>query len=215
MSTTTRRSSLITAESRREYLSLPSVVRWHQSTSDVEIHVRLPRGASEKKGDVSVSVTSTSIRVRLRGHDWGTKKEPLAGTLFRRIKRDESSWTSVRKRHAFVASNEPLTSLLSFYASIDDAQQDADELYFCLRKDRDVVWESIFDDDTAYRKLPHEILKDMVDADEGAKKKPYEELSLESKLLVEEMRERMGMLARNEISMEDLEGETFVLGDPC
>lgn len=115
----------------------------------------------------------------------------------------------------FVASNEPLTSLLSFYASIDDAQQDADELYFCLRKDRDVVWESIFDDDTAYRKLPHEILKDMVDADEGAKKKPYEELSLESKLLVEEMRERMGMLARNEISMEDLEGETFVLGDPC
>ena len=115
----------------------------------------------------------------------------------------------------FVASNEPLTSLLSFYASIDDAQQDADELYFCLRKDRDVVWESIFDDDTTYRKLPHEILKDMVDADEGAKKKPYEELSLESKLLVEEMRERMGMLARNEISMEDLEGETFVLGDPC
>ncbi len=115
----------------------------------------------------------------------------------------------------FVASNEPLTSLLSFYASIDDAQQDADELYFCLRKDRDVVWESIFDDDNCYRKLPHEILKDMVDADEGAKKKPYEELSLESKLLVEEMRERMGMLARNEISMEDLEGETFVLGDPC
>ncbi len=98
---------------------------------------------------------------------------------------------------------------------IDDAQQDADELYFCLRKDRDVVWESIFDDDNCYRKLPHEILKDMVDADEGAKKKPYEELSLESKLLVEEMRERMGMLARNEISMEDLEGETFVLGDPC
>ncbi len=105
-----------------------------------------------------------------------------------------------------------------FLQHIDDRrpqQQDADELYFCLRKDRDVVWESIFDDDNCYRKLPHEILKDMVDADEGAKKKPYEELSLESKLLVEEMRERMGMLARNEISMEDLEGETFVLGDPC
>ena len=78
----------------------------------------------------------------------------------------------------FVASNEPLTSLLSFYntSMIDDAQQqDADELYFCLRKDRDVVWESIFDDDNCYRKPPHEILKDMVDADEGAKKKPYEE----------------------------------------
>ena len=113
MSTTTR-SSLITAESRREYLSLPSVVRWHQSTSDVEIHVRLPRGASEKKGDVNVSVTSTSIRVRLRGHDWGTKKEPLAGTLFRRIKRDESSWTSVR-RHASHRTNRfsPLFSLFT------------------------------------------------------------------------------------------------------
>ena len=110
---------------------------------------------------------------------------------------------------------ERTAHLSSLFLHIDDAQQDADELYFCLRKDRDVVWESIFDDDTANRKLPHEILKDMVDADEGAKKKPYEALSLESKLLVEEMRERMGMLARNKISMEDLEGETFVLDDPC
>ena len=116
-------SSLITAESRREYLSLPSVVRWHQSTSDVEIHVRLPRGASEKKGDVSVSVTSTSIRVRLRGHDWGTKKEPLAGTLFRRIKRDESSWTSVRKRHMLcrIERTAHLSSL--FLQHIDDRRR--------------------------------------------------------------------------------------------
>ena len=116
-------SSLITAESRREYLSLPSVVRWHQSTSDVEIHVRLPRGASEKKGDVNVSVTSTSIRVRLRGHDWGTKKEPLAGTLFRRIKRDESSWTSVRKRHMLcrIERTAHLSSL--FLQHIDDRRR--------------------------------------------------------------------------------------------
>ena len=116
-------SSLITAESRREYLSLTSVVRWHQSTSDVEIHVRLPRGASEKKGDVSVSVTSTSIRVRLRGHDWGTKKEPLAGTLFRRIKRDESSWTSVRKRHMLcrIERTAHLSSL--FLQHIDDRRR--------------------------------------------------------------------------------------------
>ena len=117
-------SSLITAESRREYLSLPSVVRWHQSTSDVEIHVRLPRGASEKKGDVSVSVTSTSIRVRLlSGHDWGTKKEPLAGTLFRRIKRDESSWTSVRKRHMLcrIERTAHLSSL--FLQHIDDRRR--------------------------------------------------------------------------------------------
>ena len=116
--------SLITAESRREYLSLTSVVRWHQSTSDVEIHVRLPRGASEKKGDVSVSVTSTSIRVRLRGpYDWGTKKEPLAGTLFRRIKRDESSWTSVRKRHMLcrIERTAHLSSL--FLQHIDDRRR--------------------------------------------------------------------------------------------
>ena len=118
--------SLITAESRREYLSLTSenVVRWQQSTTDVEIHVKLPRGASEKKGDVSVSVTSTSIRVRLRGpYDWGTKKEPLAGTLFRRIKRDESSWTSVRKRHMLcrIERTAHLSSL--FLQHIDDRRR--------------------------------------------------------------------------------------------
>ena len=148
----------------------------------------------------------------------GRKKNRSPGRCFGGLKETKAAGRVYGRDICFVASNEPLTSLLSFYntSMIDDAQQqDADELYFCLRKDRDVVWESIFDDDTAYRKLPHEILKDMVDADEGAKKKPYEELSLESKLLVEEMRERMGMLARNEISMEDLEGETFVLGDPC
>ena len=106
--------SLITAESRREYLSLPSVVRWHQSTSDVEIHVRLPRGASEKKGDVSVRVTSTSVRVRLNGHDWGTKGEPLAGTLFRGIKTDESSWTIVRRHVERARTNRsPLFSLFT------------------------------------------------------------------------------------------------------
>ena len=53
----------------------------------------------------------------------------------------------------------------------------------------------------------------MVDADEGPKKKPYEELSFESKILVEEMRERMRMLANGEISASDLEREKFVLGE--
>lgn len=108
------RSSLITADRRREYLSLPNAsrVRWQQSTTDVEIHVKLPRGASEKKGDVSVRVTSTSVRVRLNGHDWGTKGEPLAGTLFRRIKTDESSWTIVRRHVERARTNRsPLFSL--------------------------------------------------------------------------------------------------------
>ncbi len=106
--------SLITADRRREYLSLPndSRVRWHQSTTGVEIHVKLPRGASEKKGDVSVRVTSTSVRVRLNGHDWGTKGEPLAGTLFRGIKTDESSWTIVRRHVERARTNRsPLFSL--------------------------------------------------------------------------------------------------------
>ena len=53
----------------------------------------------------------------------------------------------------------------------------------------------------------------MVDADEGCKKKPYEDLSMESKILVEEMRERMRMLASKEISIEDLEGDKFVIGE--
>lgn len=53
----------------------------------------------------------------------------------------------------------------------------------------------------------------MVDADEGGKKKPYEDLSMESKILVEEMRERMRMLASKEISIEDLEGDKFVIGE--
>ena len=55
----------------------------------------------------------------------------------------------------------------------------------------------------------------MVDADEGCKKKPYEDLSMESKILVEEMRERMRMLASKEISIEDLEGDKFIIGEVC
>ena len=144
----------------------------------------------------------------------GRKENRSSGRCFGGLKQTKAAGRLYVGDMSNARADEPLTSLLSFHTN-DDASQDTDELYLCLRKDRDVVWESIFDDDTTYRKLPHEILKDMVDADEGAKKKPYEELSLESKLLVEEMRERMGMLARNEISMEDLEGETFVLGDPC
>ncbi|CAL6379536.1 unnamed protein product [Bathycoccus prasinos] len=147
--------SRITNSDKQKYLALDprkDLVRWQQSTTDVEIFIRIPTNSSEKNGDIEVLLTHSSLG-------------------------------------------------------------DTDELYFCLRKDKDIVWESIFEGDHAHRKLPHEILKDMVDADEGGKKKPYEDLSMESKILVEEMRERMRMLASKEISIEDLEGDKFVIGE--
>ncbi|CAL6383030.1 unnamed protein product [Bathycoccus prasinos] len=179
--------SRITNAEKQKYLALDprkDLVRWQQSTTDVEIFIRIPTNSSEKNGDFEVKLTTSTLGVRLKGHAWGSRADVCGGVLFRTIKLDESSWT-----------------------------RDTDELYFCLRKDKDIVWESIFEDDHAHRKLPHEILKDMVDADEGCKKKPYEDLSMESKILVEEMRERMRMLASKEISIEDLEGDKFVIGE--
>ncbi|CAL6374287.1 unnamed protein product [Bathycoccus prasinos] len=179
--------SRITNSEKQKYLALDprkDLVRWQQSTTDVEIFIRIPTNSSEKNGDFEVKLTTSTLGVRLKGHAWGNRADVCGGVLFRTIKLDESSWT-----------------------------RDTDELYFCLRKDKDIVWESIFEDDHAHRKLPHEILKDMVDADEGCKKKPYEDLSMESKILVEEMRERMRMLASKEISIEDLEGDKFVIGE--
>ncbi|CAL6383593.1 unnamed protein product [Bathycoccus prasinos] len=179
--------SRITNAEKQKYLALDprkDLVRWQQSTTDVEIFIRIPTNSSEKNGDFEVKLTTSTLGVRLKGHAWGSRADVCGGVLFRTIKLDESSWT-----------------------------RDTDELYFCLRKDKDIVWESIFEDDHAHRKLPHEILKDMVDADEGCTKKPYEDLSMESKILVEEMRERMRMLASKEISIEDLEGDKFVIGE--
>jgi hypothetical protein len=201
---------------RRAYLSLreTELVSWQQSTSDVEIFLKIPRNASEKNGDIEVALTSASLRVRLKGTQWGSRADLTGGRLFRKIKLDESSWTRVRflllVADALICTFRVTSLSLSLSPS---PTQDADELYFCLRKDKDIVWESIYEDDHAHRKLPHEILKDMVDADEGPKKKPYEELSFESKILVEEMRERMRMLASGEISASELEREKFVLGE--
>ena len=203
---------------RRAYLSLreTELVSWQQSTSDVEIFLKIPRNASEKNGDIEVALTSASLRVRLKGTSWGSRTNCTGGRLFRKIKLDESSWTRVRflllVADALICTFR-LTSLSLSLSLSPSPTQDADELYFCLRKDKDIVWESIYEDDHAHRKLPHEILKDMVDADEGPKKKPYEELSFESKILVEEMRERMRMLANGELSPSDLEREKFVLGE--
>lgn len=215
--------SRITNSDKQKYLALDprkDLVRWQQSTTDVEIFIRIPTNSSEKNGDIEVLLTHSSLGVRLKGHAWGSRADVCGGVLFRTIKMDESSWTRVSLDGVFRAffSIDDLKCVL--YANVlpslsctNQTKQDTDELYFCLRKDKDIVWESIFEDDHAHRKLPHEILKDMVDADEGGKKKPYEDLSMESKILVEEMRERMRMLASKEISIEDLEGDKFVIGE--
>ena len=83
---------------RRAYLSLreTELVSWQQSTSDVEIFLKIPRNASEKNGDIEVALTSASLRVRLKGTQWGSRAEVTGGRLFRKIKLDESSWTRVR-----------------------------------------------------------------------------------------------------------------------
>jgi len=83
---------------RRAYLSLreTELVSWQQSTSDVEIFLKIPRNASEKNGDIEVALTSASLRVRLKGTSWGSRTNCTGGRLFRKIKLDESSWTRVR-----------------------------------------------------------------------------------------------------------------------
>ena len=216
--------SRITNSDRQKYLALDprkDLVRSQQSTTDVEIFIRIPTNSSEKNGDFEVLLTTSTLGVRLKGHAWGNRADVCGGVLFRTIKLDESSWTRVSLDAVFRAFFFPSDDLKCvLYANVlpslsctNQTKQDTDELYFCLRKDKDIVWESIFEDDHAHRKLPHEILKDMVDADEGCKKKPYEDLSMESKILVEEMRERMRMLASKEISIEDLEGDKFVIGE--
>ena len=82
---------------RRAYLSLreTELLKWQQSTSDVEIFLKIPRNASEKNGDIEIALTSASLGVRLKGTQWGSRAEVSGGRLFRKIKLDESSWTMV------------------------------------------------------------------------------------------------------------------------
>ena len=53
----------------------------------------------------------------------------------------------------------------------------------------------------------------MVNADEGHRKKPFNDLSQEAKDLVIEMRERQKLLASSEFSAEELLSEPFIIGD--
>lgn len=82
---------------RRAYLSLreTELLKWQQSTSDVEIFLKIPRNASEKNGDIEIALSSASLGVRLKGTQWGSRAEVSGGRLFRKIKLDESSWTMV------------------------------------------------------------------------------------------------------------------------
>jgi len=90
--------SRITNSDKQKYLALDprkDLVRWQQSTTDVEIFIRIPTNSSEKNGDIEVLLTHSSLGVRLKGHAWGSRADVCGGVLFRTIKLDESSWTRV------------------------------------------------------------------------------------------------------------------------
>jgi hypothetical protein len=90
--------SRITNSDRQKYLALDprkDLVRWQQSTTDVEIFIRIPTNSSEKNGDFEVLLTTSTLGVRLKGHAWGSRADVCGGVLFRTIKLDESSWTRV------------------------------------------------------------------------------------------------------------------------
>ena len=90
--------SRITNSDRQKYLALDprkDLVRWQQSTTDVEIFIRIPTNSSEKNGDFEVLLTTSTLGVRLKGHAWGSRADVCGGVLFRKIKLDESSWTRV------------------------------------------------------------------------------------------------------------------------
>tara|TARA_B100001175_G_C19448694_1_gene610127 strand:- start:310 stop:891 length:582 start_codon:yes stop_codon:yes gene_type:complete len=90
--------SRITNSDKQKYLALDprkDLVRWQQSTTDVEIFIRIPTNSSEKNGDFEVKLTTSTLGVRLKGHAWGSRADVCGGVLFRTIKLDESSWTRV------------------------------------------------------------------------------------------------------------------------
>ena len=90
--------SRITNSDKQKYLALDprkDLVRWQQSTTDVEIFIRIPTNSSEKNGDFEVLLTTSTLGVRLKGHAWENRADVCGGVLFRTIKLDESSWTRV------------------------------------------------------------------------------------------------------------------------
>ena len=90
--------SRITNSAKQKYLALDprkDLVRWQQSTTDVEIFIRIPTNSSEKNGDMEVLLTTSTLGVRLKGHAWVNRADVCGGVLFRTIKLDESSWTRV------------------------------------------------------------------------------------------------------------------------
>ena len=201
----TTRNEISTKENRTKFFSLTETerFRWQQSTTDVEVFMKIPRDT--KKRDIEVVLKNDYLSVKLKGSNWGNRETLCEGYLFRGIKASESVWT------------------------IDD-----DEFYLCLCKDKDTVWEvfyillsssyfnllssflyiqNIIEGNYSTAKRKDEILLDMVNADEGHRKKPFDDLSQEAKDLVIEMRERQKLLASSEFSAEELLSEPFIIGD--
>lgn len=137
---------------------------WTQTTTEVFVSVDL-RECDASVRDLKVSFAPYSMEIWTT---WGGRAEALSGTLSRRIKTSESTW--------------------SF---------DGDELMIELVKDDpDSVFQSVFEDGRSAR-THAEVLKDMVDADEAYA--PSDEISRESADLCQQMRERLGALARGEM----------------
>jgi len=107
---------------------------WHQTTTEVFVSVDL-RECDASVRDLKVSFAPYSMEIWTT---WGGRAKGLSGTLARRIKTSESTW--------------------SF---------DGEELMIELVKDDpDSVFQSVFEDGRGAR-THTEVLKDMVDADEA------------------------------------------------
>eukprot|EP01023_Acetabularia_acetabulum_P000455 TRINITY_DN10175_c0_g1_i1.p1 TRINITY_DN10175_c0_g1~~TRINITY_DN10175_c0_g1_i1.p1 ORF type:complete len:341 (+),score=52.95 TRINITY_DN10175_c0_g1_i1:78-1100(+) len=74
---------------------------------------------------------------------------------------------------------------------------DGSELQIMLPKDSNDVWKALFKEGEERSYV--ELLKELVDADEGVRK---EELDFESQLLLEEMRERQELISKGELDIE-------------
>jgi len=145
------------------------IVQWTQTTTTVEMIIALPRETTMK--DINIELTDSHFKLWT---SWTGCVETLSGTLSRRVKSSESTWTF--ERHS-------------------------GELHVILAKDNDdAVFQSIFERGQG-AKSHVEILSDFVHADE-----PYEDsddLSIECKTLLEELKLRHASVVRGHTSIDD------------
>ena len=89
----TTRNEISTKENRTKFFSLTETerFRWQQSTTDVEVFMKIPRDT--KKRDIEVVLKNDYLSVKLKGSNWGNRETLCEGYLFRGIKASESVWT--------------------------------------------------------------------------------------------------------------------------